>query len=236
MLAVRDIDVFYGPVQALRHVSLEINKGEIVTVLGANGAGKSTLLRTISGLIQVKGEGEILLDGKHIHNHKPENIVRMGVAHVPEGRRVFPRSSTWENLLVGAFSRSDMDQIRLDAEEQLDLFPQLRERRDQMAKVLSGGEQQMLAICRGLMARPRLLLLDEPSLGLAPILVQEIFQKIEQLRSRGVSILLVEQNAAQALSIADRGYVLVTGEVAIQGSGKELMESDRVRQLYLGGT
>ena len=233
MLEIRNIYVYYGQVQALAGVSIEVKKGEIVAVLGANGAGKSTLLRAISGLVRPK-QGEILLDGKAIHGLPPERIVQMGVAHVPEGRRVFPRSTTWENLMVGAYSRSDNQQVQADAEEMMRTFPVLRERQHELAKMLSGGEQQMLVISRGLMARPRLLLLDEPSLGLAPLLVQEIFRIVETLRERDVSILLVEQNVAQALRIADRAYVLVTGQVALQGSSKELLGNEQVRKLYLG--
>jgi len=233
VLEIRNIYVYYGQVQALAGVSIEVKKGEIVAVLGANGAGKSTLLRAISGLVRPK-QGEILLDGKAIHGLPPERIVQMGVAHVPEGRRVFPRSTTWENLMVGAYSRSDNQQVQADAEEMMRTFPVLRERQHELAKMLSGGEQQMLVISRGLMARPRLLLLDEPSLGLAPLLVQEIFRIVETLRERDVSILLVEQNVAQALRIADRAYVLVTGQVALQGSSKELLGNEQVRKLYLG--
>jgi branched-chain amino acid transport system ATP-binding protein len=233
MLQVRDIHVYYDQVHALAGASIEVNEGEIVAVLGANGAGKSTLLRAISGLVRPK-QGEILLDGEPIHRLPPERIVQRGIAHVPEGRRVFPLSTTWENLMVGAYTRSDSQQVRADAEELMNTFPLLRERQREMAKMLSGGEQQMLVISRGLMARPRLLLLDEPSLGLAPLLVRDIFGIIKDLRERNVSILLVEQNAAQALRIADRAYVLVTGEVALQGPSEELLGNEQVRKLYLG--
>jgi branched-chain amino acid transport system ATP-binding protein len=233
MLEVRDIHVSYDQVRALAGVSIEVREGEIVAVLGSNGAGKSTLLRAISGLVRPH-QGEIVLEGEPIHRLAPERIVRRGIAHVPEGRRVFPLSTTWDNLLVGAYSRSDREQVRLDAEELLARFPVLQERRRELAKMLSGGEQQMLAISRGLMARPRLLLLDEPSLGLAPFLVREIFEIIEGLRERDVSVLLVEQNAAQALRVADRAYVLVNGDVALKGDSKELMDNEQVRRLYLG--
>lgn len=233
MLEVRDIHVHYGQVRALTGVSIEVKEGEIVAVLGANGAGKSTLLRAISGLVRPK-QGEILLDGFPIQGLPPERIVQMGVAHVPEGRRVFPRSTTWENLMVGAYSRSDSQQVEVDAKEMVRVFPVLWERRHELAKMLSGGEQQMLVISRGLMARPRLLLMDEPSLGLAPLLVQDIFRIIAGLRERNVSILLVEQNVAQALRIADRAYVMVTGQIALQGTSQELLSNERVRKLYLG--
>ena len=211
MLQVRDIHVYYDQVHALAGVSIEVSEGEIVAVLGANGAGKSTLLRTISGLVRPQ-RGEILLHGEPIHRLPPERIVQRGIAH----------------------ARSDSQQVRADAEELMNTFPLLRERQRELAKMLSGGEQQMLAISRGLMARPRLLLLDEPSLGLAPLLVQDIFGIVEGLRERNVSVLLVEQNAAQALRIADRAYVLVTGEVALQGSSEELVSNEQVRKLYLG--
>ncbi len=233
MLEVENITVYYGQVRALADFNLTINKGEIIAVLGANGAGKSTLLRAISGLVRPR-RGQILFDGEPIHKLAIERIVQKGVVHVPEGRRVFPLSTTWENLMVGAFTRSDAHQIRTDAEEITKMFPVLYERRRELAKMLSGGEQQMLAIGRALMARPRLLLLDEPSLGLAPKLTKEIFKTIEDLRANGVSILLVEQNATQALRIADRAYILVTGELVLQGAGKELLGNDQVRKLYLG--
>jgi branched-chain amino acid transport system ATP-binding protein len=233
MLEVRDIHVYYREVRALAGVSLSVCHGEIVAVLGANGAGKSTLLRAISGLVRPR-RGEILLRGEPIHEMPPEQIVRHGVVHVPEGRRVFPLSTTWQNLMAGAFTRTDRQEIRADAEELMETFPQLHERRREAAKMLSGGEQQMLAIARGLMANPDLLLLDEPSLGLAPMLVQEIFRIIRDLRDRDVSILLVEQNAVQSLRIADRAYVLVTGDVALEGSSEELLDNEQVRKLYLG--
>lgn len=235
MLKVKNIDVYYGQVKALNNISIEIKEGEIVAILGANGAGKTTLLRAISGLIKPK-KGEILLDDKPIHKMLAEDIVGKGVSHVPEGRGIFPLSTTWDNLLVGAYSRKDRNQIQEDAQKYLDLFPILGKRRNELAKMLSGGEQQMLAISRALMTRPRLLLLDEPSLGLAPLITKEIFNIIKNLRTNNVSIILVEQNAAQALRIADRAYVLVTGEVALEGTCKELLCKDEVRKLYLGET
>ncbi len=232
-LEVRSIDVYYDQVRALAGVSIKVKPGEIVAVLGANGAGKSTLLRAISGLIRPK-RGEILLNGEALHRLAADKIVQKGVAHVPEGRRVFPLSTTYENLMIGAFVRSDRREVQNDADKYLRMFPVLGERRNELAKMLSGGEQQMLAISRALMARPRLLLLDEPSLGLAPIITREIFRIVQELRDQNVSVLLVEQNAAQALRISDRAYVLVTGEVVLEGPSKELLENDQVRKLYLG--
>jgi branched-chain amino acid transport system ATP-binding protein len=233
MLDVNDIDVYYGQVRALSNVSIRVDKGEIVSVLGANGAGKSTLLRAISGIVRPK-IGEIIFNGEKINKLSPDRIVSTGIAHVPEGRRVFPLSSTWDNLLVGAFCRSNSQEVKADAERMLKMFPVLNDRRRELAKMLSGGEQQILAICRALMASPRLLLLDEPSLGLAPIITKEIFHIIDELRKSNVSILLVEQNAVEALRISDRAYVLVTGEVVLHGNSKELMNNDEIRKLYLG--
>lgn len=233
MLTIKNLHTQYGKVEVLRDVSLEVKQGEIVAVIGANGAGKSTLLRTISGLIRPT-QGSIHFLGKRIDRLAPEEIVKLGVVHIPEGRKIFPRSTTMENLLVGAYTRKDTSAIKEDADQFLRRFPLLRARRNELAKLLSGGEQQMLSISRGLMARPKLLLMDEPSLGLAPTLVTEIFSTIQRLHAEGVSILLVEQNAAKALKIADRAYVFVTGRIALQGTGQELLNNDDVRRLYLG--
>ena len=233
MLKVGRIDVFYGAIQALKALSFTVAQGEIVTLLGANGAGKSTTLKTISGLLQPRA-GEIELEGKPIAGSAPHEIVRLGVAHVPEGRRVFPRLTVLENLKTGAYTRRG-DTIADDIERVFTLFPRLKERMQQKGGTLSGGEQQMLAIGRGLMARPRLLLLDEPSMGLAPILVEQIFAIILQINREGVTILLVEQNAAMALAVCHRGYVLETGAVILEGKASELAGNDRVRQAYLGG-
>ena len=233
MLKVERIDVFYDAIQALKGLSFTVAEGEIVTLLGANGAGKSTTLKTISGLLRPRG-GEIELDGKPIAGSAPHEIVRLGVSHVPEGRRVFPRLTVLENLKIGAYTRRG-DGVEDDIERVFSLFPRLKERMQQKGGTLSGGEQQMLAIGRGLMARPRLLLLDEPSMGLAPILVEQIFAIILQINREGVTILLVEQNAAMALAVCHRGYVLETGAVILEGKASELAGNDRVRQAYLGG-
>ena len=233
MLKVERIDAFYGAIQALKALSFTVAQGEIVTLLGANGAGKSTTLKTISGLLQPRA-GEIELEGKPIAGSAPHEIVRLGVAHVPEGRRIFPRLTVLENLKTGAYTRRG-DGVEDDIERVFSLFPRLKERMQQKGGTLSGGEQQMLAIGRGLMARPRLLLLDEPSMGLAPILVEQIFAIILQINREGVTILLVEQNAALALAVCHRGYVLETGAVILEGKAKELAGNDRVRQAYLGG-
>lgn len=234
MLKVNDINVYYGNIHALKGVSLDINQGEIVTLIGANGAGKSTLLKTISGLLKPKN-GEILFEGEHIAGKVPQNIVKRGLSQVPEGRRVFSNMSVEENLELGAYLRNDKKGIREDFEKIYQLFPRLLERRKQLSGTLSGGEQQMLAMGRALMARPRLLLLDEPSMGLAPLLVKQIFNIIEEINKTGTTILLVEQNANMALSIADRAYVIETGKIVASGSAAELSASDQIRNAYLGG-
>ena len=235
MLSVKNLEVCYGAITALRDVSFTIEQGRIVTLIGANGAGKTTTLRTISGLLR-PASGTITFDGKPITAVAPHNIVRMGIAHSPEGRGVFPLMSVDENLELGAFARprSEKDQIRKDKDAALDLFPRLRERINQLAGTLSGGEQQMLAMARALLARPRLLLLDEPSLGLAPQVVQTIFKIIRDINAQGTTILLVEQNAHMALKIAHVGYVLEVGSIAMSGPAKELEASDEVRKAYLG--
>jgi branched-chain amino acid transport system ATP-binding protein len=232
MLEVENIQVFYGKIHALKGISLQVEQGEIVALLGNNGAGKTTTLKTISGLLRPR-TGRILLEGRAINEVPPHEIVSLGVAHAPEGRKIFNRLTVTENLEMGAYLRSD-GSIGEDIERAFTLFPRLKERRAQVAGTLSGGEQQMLAIGRALMARPRILLLDEPSMGLAPILVEQIFQTVEDINRQGTTILLVEQNAAMALSIAHRGYVLETGNIALQGSAVELQEHPDVKRAYLG--
>lgn len=234
MLTVNDINVFYGAIHAIKGVSLEVNEGEIVTLIGANGAGKSTILRTISGLLKPK-TGSIQFEGQEIAGMPAHEIVKTGISQVPEGRRIFAEMSVLENLELGAFTRKDKDGIKADMELVFDRFPRLRERIGQLAGTLSGGEQQMLAMGRALMSRPRLLLLDEPSMGLAPLLIKEIFAIIQDINKTGTTVLLVEQNANMALSIAHRAYVLETGRITLSGDAKELAASDEVRKAYLGG-
>jgi branched-chain amino acid transport system ATP-binding protein len=232
MLSVENIQVFYGKIHALKGISVEVAAGEIVALLGNNGAGKTTTLKTISGLLRPR-TGQVILEGQPIHELPPHEIVSRGVAHAPEGRKIFNRLTVIENLEMGAYLRDD-GAIAQDIERVFALFPRLKERRGQVAGTLSGGEQQMLAIGRALMARPRILLLDEPSMGLAPILVEQIFQTVEDINRQGTTILLVEQNAAMALSIAHRGYVLETGSVALHGPAAELHEHPDVKRAYLG--
>jgi branched-chain amino acid transport system ATP-binding protein len=232
MLDIENIQVFYGEIHALKGISLQVGKGEIVALLGNNGAGKSTTLKTISGLLRPRS-GRVLLEGQPIHELPPHEIVSRGVAHAPEGRKIFNRLTVTDNLEMGAYLRSD-GTIAEDVERVFALFPRLKERRSQVAGTLSGGEQQMLAIGRALMARPRILLLDEPSMGLAPILVEQIFETVRDINLQGTTILLVEQNAAMALSIAHRGYVLETGTIALRGSAVELHEHPEVKRAYLG--
>ena len=234
MLTVNDINVFYGAIHAIKGVSLEVNKGEIVTLIGANGAGKSTILRTISGLLKPK-TGSIQFEGQEIAGMPAHEIVKTGISQVPEGRRIFAEMSVLENLELGAFTRKDKDGIKADMELVFNRFPRLKERIGQLAGTLSGGEQQMLAMGRALMSRPRLLLLDEPSMGLAPLLIKEIFAIIQDINKTGTTVLLVEQNANMALSIAHRAYVLETGRITLSGDAKELAASDEVRKAYLGG-
>jgi branched-chain amino acid transport system ATP-binding protein len=233
MLEVRDLHVYYDNIEALKGVSFSVSKGEIVTLLGANGAGKTTTLKTISGLLRPR-RGRIELEGRALERTEPHEIVKLGVAHVPEGRKIFPRLTVLENLQAGAYTRRGRS-IRDDLDLVFALFPRLKERRRQFAGTLSGGEQQMLAIGRGLMARPKLLLLDEPSMGLAPLLVKQIFATIGVINREGVTVLLVEQNAAMALAISQRGYVLETGRVILEGRSTDLAVNDQVRQAYLGG-
>lgn len=234
MLKLDNVNVYYGAIHALKGISLEVNQGEIVTLIGSNGAGKTTTLHTISGLLRPR-EGEIIFKGKDITKVTAPEIVSMGISQVPEGRRIFANMSVSENLDLGAYLRKDKDGIKKDKERVFELFPRLQERIKQTAGTLSGGEQQMLAMGRALMSRPELLLLDEPSMGLAPLLVKQIFDIIQEINSTGTTILLVEQNAKMALSIADRAYVLETGKIALSGPAKELMESDEVKKAYLGG-
>jgi branched-chain amino acid transport system ATP-binding protein len=234
MLNVNGIDVFYGNIHALKGVSLEINEGEIVTLIGANGAGKSTLLKTLSGLLKPK-KGSIEYLGNSIFGKAPQSIVKVGISHVPEGRRVFANMSVEENLELGAYLRKDSKEIRKDLQNVYELFPRLQERRKQLSGTLSGGEQQMLAMGRAIMAKPKLLLLDEPSMGLAPLMVKAIFQIIEKINQDGTTILLVEQNANMALSVANRAYVIETGRVGISGTAAELQASEEIKKAYLGG-
>jgi branched-chain amino acid transport system ATP-binding protein len=232
MLEVRDLHVYYGEIHALKGVSFDVVKGEIVTLLGNNGAGKSTTLKTLSGLLAPR-QGDVRFEGASLLGNPPHGIVRQGITHVPEGRRIFNRLTVRENLEMGAYTRSD-PAVREDVERVFSVFPRLKERRLQVAGTLSGGEQQMLAIGRALMAKPRLLLLDEPSMGLAPVLVEQIFETVLTINRQGVTVLLVEQNAAMALSIAGRGYVLETGRVALEGPASQLAVDPEVRRAYLG--
>lgn len=232
MLNVSGINVYYGAIHAVRDVSLVVNEGEIVTIIGANGAGKSTVLKTLVGLLRTK-TGSIVFEGEDISSLSPAAIVSRGIALVPEGRRVFPRLSVEDNLVLGAYARKD-NEVAKDMQHIYEMFPRLFERKKQQAGTLSGGEQQMLATGRGLMSRPRLLFLDEPSMGLAPLLVKQIFETILDINDTGTTILLVEQNAHMALSIADRGYVLETGGIVLAGNAEDLAGNDQVRQAYLG--
>lgn len=233
LLHIDDIQTFYGSIQALKGISFTVDEGEIVTLIGANGAGKTTTLHTISGILHPR-HGSILLDGKPIHTVPAHDVVRLGVAQSPEGRRVFGRLSVAENLEMGAFIRNDKAAIKTDMDRVYTLFPRLKERQKQLAGTLSGGEQQMLAMGRALMARPRLLLLDEPSMGLAPILVDLIFDTIIEINKQGTTVLLVEQNALKALSIAHRAYVLETGHIVLSGTGEQLLNDPEVMKAYLG--
>ena len=234
LLEVRDLNVSYGAIRALHGVSFHVNEGEVVTLIGANGAGKSTTLRTISGLLPVTS-GQVIYDGDDITGFEASRIVRKGVIHVPEGRRIFAPLTVRENLEMGAFTRTDKSEIEETMEHVFSFFPRLKERLEQAGGTLSGGEQQMLAVGRALMAKPRLLLMDEPSMGLAPILVEEIFNIIGEISQEGVTILLVEQNASMALSVADRGYVLETGVIHLEGAADMLAKDPDVRAAYLGG-
>lgn len=234
MLKVNNLVVRYGMIEAIKGISFEVNDGEIVTLIGANGAGKTTTMHTISGLLK-PAEGEILLDGVDLVKTPAHKIVSLGLAQCPERRRVFTQQTVEENLLLGAFTRKDKAEITKDLEEVYELFPRLLERKKQLAGTLSGGEQQMLAMGRALMSKPSIILLDEPSMGLSPLLVKEIFSIIKDINAKGVTVLLVEQNAKMALSIANRAYVLETGKISLTGTGEELLNSDDVRKAYLGG-
>ena len=234
MLKIDNINVYYGAIHALKGISVEVKEGEIVTLIGANGAGKSTILRTVSGLLKPK-TGQIIFEGKNIGGTAAQDIVKQGISQVPEGRRVFANMTVMENLELGAYIRTDRKGIKEDFDQVFMRFPKLAERRSQLAGTMSGGEQQMLAMGRALMSRPRLLLLDEPSMGLAPLLVREIFSIVKQINATGTTVLLVEQNAHMALSIANRAYVLETGRITLAGDAKELAASEEVRKAYLGG-
>lgn len=233
LLEVTGLKVYYGVIQAIKGISFEVNQGEVVALIGANGAGKTTTLHTLSGLLPAK-EGKIVFDGKDITKTPPHKIVSMGMAQVPEGRRVFQELSVLENLKLGAYTRSNKAEISETLEKVYERFPRLKERKNQVAGTLSGGEQQMLAMGRALMSKPRLILMDEPSMGLSPLLVSEIFDIIEEIRNSGTTVLLVEQNAKKALSIADRAYVLETGSITLSGLASELINDDSVKKAYLG--
>lgn len=233
MLELIDVNIYYGAIHALKGINLQVNEGEIVTLIGANGAGKTTTLKTISGVLKPKS-GKVLFKGNEIHKVNAENLVSLGISHVPEGRRVFMNMSIMENLEMGAYSRNDKAEIKKDYEKIFEIFPRLLERKYQMAGTLSGGEQQMLAIGRALMARPKLLLLDEPSMGLAPLIVKQIFSIIKDINKKGTTVLLIEQNATMALQVADRAYVIQNGCIQMTGKAHELLNDDNVRSAYLG--
>lgn len=234
MLRLTNVDTFYGPSQVLNNVTLEVNKGEIVCLLGANAAGKTTTMKTIFGLVRPR-KGTIEFEDKRIDGKLPGDIVRLGMALVPEARRIFPRMSVLENLEMGAFIRSNRTEIKQDIDHVCEIFPRIKERLKQIAGTMSGGEQQMLAMGRALMSHPRMICMDEPSMGLSPILVETVFSTIRRVRDEGVTIFLVEQNASMALALADRGYVLQTGQVVLSDTAKNLLTNDLVRQAYLGG-
>ncbi len=234
MLEVKNLEVYYGVICALKGISFEVNEGEIVSLIGANGAGKTTMMQSVVGLIPKKS-GTVIFDGKDITKMPCHKIVQLGMTQVPEGRRIFQELSVYENLMMGAYTVKDQQKFKGELEKIYDLFPRLAERRNQIAGTLSGGEQQMLAMSRALMINPKLLMLDEPSMGLAPILVDQIFEIIKHLHKQGTTILLVEQNASKALEISDRAYVLETGKITVTGTGAELASSDEVRKAYLGG-
>ena len=234
MLEVKNLEVYYGVICALKGISFEVNEGEIVSLIGANGAGKTTMMQSVVGLIPKKA-GSVIFDGHDITKTPCHNIVQLGMTQVPEGRRIFQELSVYENLMMGAYTVKDQQRFKADLEATFERFPRLKERRNQIAGTLSGGEQQMLAMSRALMSHPKLLMLDEPSMGLAPILVDQIFEIIKELHGSGTTILLVEQNATKALQIADRAYVLENGKITLSGTGVELAQSDDVRKAYLGG-
>ena len=233
MLEVKGLQVYYGVIQALKDVSFEVNQGEVIALIGANGAGKTTTLHTVTGLLPSKA-GSIMFEGVDITKMPAHKIVEMGIAHVPEGRRVFAELSVYENLLMGAYTRKDKKEIAENLEKVYQRFPRLKERKNQRAGTLSGGEQQMLAMGRALMSNPKMIVMDEPSMGLSPIFVNEIFDIIEKVSASGTTVLLVEQNAKKALSIADRAYVLETGKIVLSGDANELMNDDSIKKAYLG--
>ena len=233
MLEVKDLQVYYGMIQAIKGISFEVNQGEVIALIGANGAGKTTILHTVTGLIAPKA-GSIMFEGQDITKIPAHKIVSMGMAHVPEGRRVFAQLSVYDNLKMGAYTRTDKNEIEESLEMVYKRFPRLEERKNQMAGTLSGGEQQMLAMGRALMSKPKIILMDEPSMGLSPIFVNEIFNIIQEVSASGTTVLLVEQNAKKALSIADRAYVLETGNIALEGDAKILMNDDSIKKAYLG--
>lgn len=233
MLEIKDLEVFYGMIQAIKGVSFEVNEGEVIALIGANGAGKTTILHTITGLLEAK-KGSVIFDGKDITKVPAHKIVSMGMAHVPEGRRVFSNLTVFQNLKMGAYTRKDKTELEETLQTVYKRFPRLEERQNQLAGTLSGGEQQMLAMGRALMSHPRILLMDEPSMGLSPIFVNEIFDIIKKVSASGTTVLLVEQNAKKALSISDRGYVLETGKIVLEGKSDELLNNDSIRKAYLG--
>ena len=233
MLEIKDLSVYYGVIQALKGISFEVNEGEVIALIGANGAGKTTTLHTVSGLIAPKS-GSVIFEGQDITKTPAHKIVSMGMAHVPEGRRVFASLSVLQNLRLGAYTRNDKEEIEESLRKVYKRFPRLEERKNQPAGTLSGGEQQMLAMGRALMSNPRIILMDEPSMGLSPILVNEIFDIIKEVSAGGTTVLLVEQNAKKALSIADRGYVLETGRIVLEGNAKDLLDNEQVKKAYLG--
>ncbi len=233
MLEIKDIEVYYGMIQAIKGISFEVNEGEVIALIGANGAGKTTILHTITGLLSPK-KGSVIFEGREITKVPAHKIVSLGMAHVPEGRRVFAELTVYENLRMGAYTRKDKDEIAKTLEMVYKRFPRLKERKNQLAGTLSGGEQQMLAMGRALMSKPKIIVMDEPSMGLSPILVNEIFDIIQEVSAGGATVLLVEQNAKKALSIADRAYVLETGKIVLDGDAKELMNDDSIKKAYLG--
>ena len=234
LLSVRDLEVYYGRIRALNGISFDVGEGEIVALIGANGAGNSTTLRAISRIVPVHS-GSILYDGKNLLEYEPHDVVRLGVAHVPEGRRIFGNLTVLENLKLAAYNREDREEVERDFERVFELFPRMAERKSQSGETLSGGEQQMLAVARALMTRGRLMLLDEPSMGLAPVLMQELFRVLRRINESGTTILLVEQNARMALKFAQRSYVMETGSIVLEGDSEQLADNPRVREAYLGG-
>lgn len=233
MLEIKDLEVYYGMIQAIKGVSFEVNQGEVIALIGANGAGKTTILHTITGLLAPK-KGSVVFEGKEVTKIPAHKIVSLGMAHVPEGRRVFADLTVYENLKMGAYTRKDKEEIEKSLDRVYERFPRLKERKNQLAGTLSGGEQQMLAMGRALMSQPKIILMDEPSMGLSPIMVNEIFNIIRDVSKSGTTVLLVEQNAKKALSIADRAYVLETGKIVLEGKAEELLNDDSVKKAYLG--